>query len=138
MRYIEWNKISNCTEEERKGLLPYIDQLAELKWEYEKKGIAAFDDFCNQREDPFEKTSVKLIAQGYMPEVCENVLYNILNSSDYKAREYLKNLIFTEFILAVQKKPIGDMELRLLLISCLGIELSDSFIFHVDNAVGKE
>lgn len=45
MRFINWDKIENCTLEERKRLVPYISQLTELKYEFERKGIEGFSNY---------------------------------------------------------------------------------------------
>ncbi len=122
MRYINWNKIENCTLEERKSLVPYISRLTELKYEFERKGIEGFSNYIASGANLFEKQALQLIMQGYMPEVCEKVIFHLINSTHFEGKEYVKAVIFAEFALAVQKAPIGVQELKLLLSSYLGAE----------------
>lgn len=125
MKFIDWNKIERLHLKERKSLIPYINQLMELKSEFELKGIAGFDKYINSSADLFEKQALQLIMQGYMPEMCEKVLLNILNTSNFKGKAYLKAVIFIEFVLTIQKGPIGEQELKIVLLSYLGTEFLD-------------
>ncbi len=120
MRFINWNKIEDCTFEERKGLIPYIKRLLTIKNEFELKGINGFDEFIDTDADLFEKESLELVTQGYMPEMCEKVLFHILNASNLERVEYLKKAIFIDFLLTIQKGHLGDQELKIILLSYLG------------------
>ena len=122
MRFINWDKIENCTLEERKRPVPYISQLTELKYEFERKGIEGFSNYIASGANLFEKQALQLIMQGYMPEVCEKVMFHLINSTHFEGEEYVKAVIFAEFALAVQKAPIGVQEFKLLLSSYLGTE----------------
>lgn len=122
MMFIEWEKVNKCTSEERKALSLYINRLIELKVNFEREGITGFETFISSEADIFEKKALQLVMQGYMPNVCEKVLFNILNVSKFDGREYLKNVIFIDFILMLQKGHIGMQELRIMLLSYLGVE----------------
>lgn len=63
--------------------------------------------------------------QNTQAEMCERVLFNVLNASDFEGKEYLKATIFNEFILIIQKGHIGEQELKIMLLSYLGIEFLD-------------
>lgn len=63
--------------------------------------------------------------QNTQAEMCERVLFNVLNASDFEGKEYLKAAIFNEFILIIQKGHIGEQELKIVLLSYLGIEFLD-------------
>lgn len=128
MRYIDWKKVADCTLEERKSLIPYIDQLMDMKHEFELKGIYGFNEFIVSSADLFEKEALHLIMQGYMPEMCEKVLFNVLNMSNLERKQYLKKIIFIDFVLAIQKEHIGDLELKIMLLSYLGTEFLDILI----------
>lgn len=97
----------------------------ELKYKFEAQGIEAFEEYINSGADLFETYALQLIMQGYMPEVCEKVLFNLLHASEYDDITYLKNLIFTEYVLKIQKGELGDLEMRIVLSSYLGIDLFD-------------
>lgn len=125
MRYLNWDKIKKCTVEERNHLISYIESLLELKYKFESQGIEAFDEYMNSGADLFETYALQLIMQGYMPEVCEKVLFNLLHASEYDDITYLKNLIFTEYVLKIQTGELGDLEMRIVLSSYLGIDLFD-------------
>lgn len=125
MRFINWTKIENCTFEERKSLTSFIGQLIELKYEFEQKGIEGFHNYIVSSANLFERQALQLIMQGYIPDTCEKVLTHLLNSSNFEGKEYLKEVIFAEFALAIQKEPIGVQELKLLLSSYLGTEFLD-------------
>lgn len=125
MRFINWNKIENCILEERRSLVPYIESLINLKTEFEMKGIKGFDEYIISSADLYEKRALQLIMQGYMPEMCEKVLFNVLNASNFEGKEYLKAAIFNEFILTIQKGNFGEQELKIVLLSYLGTEFLD-------------
>ena len=61
MRFINWDKIENCTLEERKRLVPYISQLTELKYEFERKGIEGFSNYIASGANLFEKQDRKSV-----------------------------------------------------------------------------
>lgn len=90
MRFINWNKIESCTLEERKSMIPYIESLINLKTEFERRGIKGFDEYIISSADLYERRALQLIMQGYMPEMCEKVLFNLLNASNFEGKEYLK------------------------------------------------
>lgn len=128
MRFIDWDKIADCTLEERKSLIPYINQLIDMKYEFELKGIEGFNEFLSSSAGLFEKEALHLVMQGYMPEVCEKVLFNALNASDFDRLQYLKNVIFIDFVLEMQKGHIGVQKLKIILLSYLGTEFLDILV----------
>ena len=128
MRFIDWDKIADCTLEERKSLIPYINQLIDMKYEFERNGIEGFKEFLSSSAELFEKEALHLVMQGYMPEVCEKVLFNALNASDFDRLQYLKNVIFIDFVLEMQKGHIGVQKLKIILLSYLGTEFLDILV----------
>lgn len=82
--------------------------------------MAGFDRFLAVDADAFEAQALWLIMQGYMPEMCEKVLQNLFNMSGYEGKEYLKNVIFAEFVLQIQKGCLAERELKIILTSYLG------------------
>lgn len=100
----------------------------DMKHEFELKGIYGFNEFIISSADLFEKEALHLIMQGYMPEMCEKVLFNVLNMSNLERKQYLKKIIFIDFVLAIQKEHIGDLELKIMLLSYLGTEFLDILI----------
>lgn len=124
---IKWEKIEKCTIEEREKLIPYIDNLINLKCNSEKYGVYGFNDYFNNG-NIFEKSALNLVIQGYMPDVIEKILYNLLSSSDIKNIDYLKNIIFTEFILILQKATYSSNSIiKGILISYLGVDCAKDF-----------
>ena len=103
----------------------YIDDLIEVKHAMEKSGICALDKFMAPDADRFERVAAQLIANGYTPEVCEDVLCRLLNASAMSSEQYLKCAVFSDFLLAVQAKPIGVQELKICLLSYLGVDYMD-------------
>ena len=119
---IDWSKISSCTLEDRKKLIPYIIQLLDLKNACDEQGVYGLEEFLNSSTNSFEKIALQLIIQGYMPEMCEVVLFDMLNSSNIENDQYLKNVIFAAFVLLIQKEPIDNRELKIRLSAYLGVE----------------
>ncbi|MDR2044818.1 MAG: hypothetical protein LBQ15_10755 [Clostridium sp.] len=125
---IDWVKISGCTLEERKKAIPYINRLLDLKNTFEKFGIEGFAEFISSSSNVFEKTALNLVMQGCMPEMCRTILYYLLASSKLENLPYLKNVIFAEFILMIQKGHVNNQDVKRLLLSFLGIECADEFL----------
>lgn len=116
-----WEKIYKSNVVNRNQMSLYIQSLLELKCEVEEYGIDGFAKFL-EKADEFEKFAIKAITDGMAPDDCENILINVLNSSDFSEDIYLKNVIFSEFVLALQKRGIGMQELKIKLFSYLGID----------------
>lgn len=98
----------------------YIQSLLGLKCEIEKYGVNGFSEFL-EAADAFETFAIEAVIGGTAPDDCESILINILNSSGFSDDIYLKNVIFSEFVLALQKRGIGTQELKIKLFSYLGI-----------------
>lgn len=124
---INWTKITDCPVDSRKKLITYIDQLIELKHDSEKDGIRSLERYINTSSDLYEKTALNFIVQGYMPEMCRTMLYNLISSSEIDSLTYLKYVIFTEFVLMLQKGETSDQAIKMMLLSYLGIECADVF-----------
>lgn len=138
---INWSKISSCTLEERKKLIPYIFQLLDLRIKFEEKGINGFDEFIDSSSNLFEKVALHFIIQGYHPKICETSLFSILNSSNLENDQYLKDVIFAAFVLLIQKGGIATLELQTRLSVYLGIEcvseLIDETKAHIERALSQ-
>ncbi len=125
---IDWCKIKNCPFDERKKLVTYIDELIELKHDFEKDGILCLENYIESGTDMFEKVALTFIVQGYMPELCRTMLYNLIFSSELEPPTYLRYVIFAEFVLMLQKEETGDCMIKMILLSYLGIACADEFL----------
>lgn len=125
---IDWCKIKNCPFDERKKLVTYIDELIELKHDSEKDGIPYLENYIKSSTDMFEKVALTCIVQGYMPELCRTMLYNLIFSSELDPPTYLRYVIFAEFVLMLQKEETGDYMIKMILLSYLGIACADEFL----------
>lgn len=125
---IDWNKIAGCSVESRKNLIAYIEQLIELKYASEKNGICSLEDYMKSSEDLYERVALKFIVQGCMPDVCRELLYNLISASEIDSSTYLKYVIFAEFVLMLQKEEVSVQEIRMILLSYLGVECADEFL----------
>lgn len=124
---IDWGIIKNCPFDERKKLVAYIDELIELKHDFEKDGILCLENYIKSSTDMFEKVALTFIVQGYMPELCRTMLYNLIFSSELEPPAYLRYVIFAEFVLMLQKEETGDYMIKMMLLSYLGIACADEF-----------
>lgn len=122
-----WKNVYKSNVVNRERMLLYIQSLLELKCEIEEHGIKGFENFL-EKADAFEKFAIKAVTSGMIPEDCEIILVNVLNSSGFSEDVYLKNVIFSEFVLDVQKNSIGTQELKIKLCSYLGIELMELLV----------
>lgn len=125
---IDWCRIKNCPFDERNKLVTYIDELIELKHDFEKDGILCFENYSKSSTDMFEKVALTFIAQGYMPGLCRTMLYNLIFSSELEPSTYLKHVIFAEFVLMLQKGETSDYMIKMFLLSYLGIAFADEFL----------
>jgi flagellar motor component MotA len=125
---IDWCKIKICSYDERRKLLPYIDELVELKHDIEKDGVLGLESYSKSSPDMFEKVASTFIVQGYMPDLCRTMLYNLLSSSEFEPPTYLKYVIFAEFVLMIQIGETSDSMIRTILSSYLGIACADIFL----------
>lgn len=127
IKYLIWEKIQKSNVRHQNTLILYIDLLLRMKYKVEEQGIHGFDDFLELEATPFERFAIELVVDGTSPELCSDILLKVLNSSDFSEDEYLRNVIFSEFVLNVQQGGIGVQELKLRLLSYLGIEGVNSF-----------
>lgn len=134
MKAIIWTKVEGCNAHERKKLFPYIESLIELKHEVERKGIYGFDRFADSHADDFERLAIWLVTNGYMPALCEDILSNVLNASCLDDFQYVKGLIFSEFVLSLQAGNTSVQELKLRLFSYLGIDCMTGLILNDSQA----
>ncbi len=125
---IDWCKIENCPFDERKKLVTYVDELIELKHDFEKAGVSFLENYIKSSADMFEKAALTFIVQGYMPELCRTMLYNLIFSSELNSPTYLRYVIFAEFVLMLQKEENGDRMIKMILLSYLGIACADEFL----------
>lgn len=116
-----WENVYKSNVINRDRMFLYIQSLLELKCEVEEQGIDGFGKFL-EKADAFEKFAIEAVTSGIMPDDCESILVNVLNSSGFSEDVYLKNVIFSEFVLDIQKKNIGTQELKIKLCSYLGID----------------
>ncbi len=112
---IDWCRIKNCPFDERKKLVIYIDELIEIKHDFEKDGILCLENYIKSSTDIFEKVALTFIVQGYMPELCESPTY-------------LRYIVFAEFVLMLQKEETADYMIKMILLSYLGISCADEFL----------
>lgn len=125
---IDWCKIENCPFDERKKLVAYIEELIELKHNFEKNGVSCLENYIKSCADMFEKVALTFIVQGYMPELCRIMIYNLIFSSELDSPTYLRYVIFAEFVLMLQKEETGDRMIKMILLSYLGIACADEFL----------
>lgn len=127
IRNLIWNKIQKGRARHQDTLILYIESLVRMKYKIEEQGIYGFNDFLETEATLFERFAIELVVDGTPPELCSDILLNVLNSSDFSDDEYLRNVIFSEFVLNVQQGSIGAQEVKLRLCSYLGIEGMKSF-----------
>ena len=125
---IDWCRIKNCPFDERKKLVIYIDELIEIKHDFEKAGILCLENYIKSSTDIFEKVALTFIVQGYMPELCRTMLYNLIFSSELESPTYLRYIVFAEFVLMLQKEETADYMIKMILLSYLGISCADEFL----------
>lgn len=125
---IDWDKVKNCSENERRELCEYIDDLIELKCQVEKMGIHGFDTLKETSKNYFEKSAAELIIQGCSPDMCKKILFNLISSSPMEPALYLKNLIFTEFCLMLQQGHMCNRDIKMILTSYLGVDCFNTFL----------
>lgn len=64
-----------------------------------------------------------------MPDIFEKILYNLLSLTEMSPNDYLKSVIFAEFLLRLQKEPhSSNTVMKEILISYLRVECAK--IFH--------
>lgn len=61
-----------------------------------------------------------MVTNGYSSELCRDVLFRILNLSCLDQEQYMRGVIFLEFLLTLQKETIGVQELKIRMLSYLG------------------
>lgn len=117
---IDWNKISSCTVDERKLTVKYIEDLIDVKYGIEKYGIHKLMNFVKPHSNKFEKIAVWMVTNGYSPALCRDVLFRVLNLSCFDPEQYVKGVVFLEFLLTLQEETIGVQELKIRMLSYLG------------------
>lgn len=117
---VDWNKILSCTIDERKSTIKYIEDLINVKYDIEKYGIHTLIDYVKPHSSQFEKIAVWMVINGYSSELCRDVLFRILNLSCLDQEQYMRGVIFLEFLLTLQKETIGVQELKVRMLSYLG------------------
>lgn len=121
---IDWEKIGKCSTEDKEKLLIYIEQLLLIKKNFAQEGIYCFKDYLQKHADDFESIAIDLVCQGCMPNIVSEILSNLLQSTCLTETQYLKNILFTMFILMLQKGSFSTYNMKRILISYLGLEYS--------------
>lgn len=127
IRNLIWDKLQKGWARYQDTLILYIESLVRMKYKIEEQGIYGFNDYLEVEATPFERLAIELVVDGTPPELCSDILQNVLNSSGFSEDEYIRNVIFSEFVLNVQQGSIGAQELKLRLCSYLGIEGINNF-----------
>lgn len=117
-----------CSEDEKKELLIYIEQLLEWKVNYEKQGAFFFQEFIHHNGDILENISIWLILQGYNPDLSVEILSNLLSISCDSGLKYVKHILFFETVLFIQAGNTSEGELKLYLLSFLDEKLLYEYI----------
>lgn len=124
-----WDKICKSNAQDIKAMYLYIKTLIELKCDIEQYGIINGREQFLKTASEFEKFAINLMISEKSQHELENILINILNSSNLSDTDYVKNVIFCEFVLDIQNIQIGLQELSLKLCSYLGITAFEN-LYH--------
>lgn len=121
---IDWERLKRSKKEDKDKMLKYISELIILKNSFDEIGIHCFENYSQEHADNFEMTAIDLICQGCMPDVVSMILSNLIQSTSLSDMQYMKQIVFTSFILMLQKGTFSSYDMKRILISYLGTEYS--------------
>lgn len=102
------NEHLRCNRLEKEKCLEFVESLLNLVDMCMKNGleeIMNLEDEINNNSAynmPLMRKGANFIVYGKEPELVQNLLYNYIISSNYKGKEFLKNLIAAETLISIQ------------------------------------
>ncbi|HCC50883.1 MAG TPA: hypothetical protein DEQ30_01565 [Porphyromonadaceae bacterium] len=124
---INWGIIKACTLVDKQEVYGKIETFMKVAVESLSFGIIAFINEMKRETDMFYRVGYKLLVSGSSPKNINQILQNLLNSSEITPVDYLKKVIFIDYILRVQRgENVNDI--KLVLISYLGDDYANHII----------
>ena len=97
-----WEKAS-CSKRDRKKILPVIKTLIRLSEKARREGLLAIEDDLPQIEPRFVRDGIRLVVDGYDPDVVKDVLLTRIYADGYSGRKLLERMTAAEGILCFQQ-----------------------------------
>lgn len=118
-----WDR-AECSEEERRRLLPLVDLAVQLSDTARRDGLLVLDDGIGVIEDVFLRTGLRLVVDGTDPDTIADLLTNMLHADQVRGADLLARMVAIVAVLGVQA---GDNPylLRLKLSAMLGSSFMD-------------
>lgn len=118
-----WDR-AECSEEERRELLPLVELAVQLSDTARRDGLLVLDDGVGAIENVFLRTGLRLVVDGTDPAAIADLLTNMLHADHARGRDLLERMIAIVAVLGVQA---GDTPylLKLKLTAMLGSSLID-------------
>jgi hypothetical protein len=116
-----------CTMNERKQLLPLVDELLELSNKARQLGLYELEKEKNRVSHGLIKKGLELMVDGTDPEVLERIIFNLLICGSKQRRiDLLKGIIILEGVLSIQQGRHPNL-IKEILLSYLGVDMIKEF-----------
>lgn len=119
-----------CSRTDRMECLPIVRQLMELATCAHHFGLLEIDKRVNEDpvkySDAFLRKSISCIVDINDSSMVKQVLYNYIASGNYTGQQFLKNVVITETVLAIQRDVDHDHIFSFLVPSLFGLSFENS------------
>lgn len=97
-----------CAEEEKMECLETVRLLAGANEIARRNGLLSLEDFLKRIDDPFFQDCARYIIDAYDPDKVWEVYERMLMAGDYHGKEFLRNLLIAQGMLAIQAAETKD------------------------------
>ncbi len=119
-----------CSRTDRMECLPIVRQLMELATCAHDFGLLELDKRVNKEtakyNDSFLRKAISCIVDMNDNKMVKQVLYNYIASGNYTGQQFLKNIVITETVLAIQRDLDHDHIFSFLVPSLFGLDFESS------------
>jgi len=98
---LEDRKRIECTVEEKKSLLPLIDEITEASAKFRKQGLLGLEEVCNNTANELLKQGLEFAIDGKDLLVMRNEIKQLLGSSQQTGVDLLSEYIIVEGVLSL-------------------------------------
>ncbi len=125
---IDLFKAANCTVNEKKELLPLIEQIIDLSLMANKEGLLALEDIVENLEYQFLKDLLLHVINGIDTSALEHIILTEVENCTETNAELLKKMIIADAVLTIHSGKSSKI-LELILHSYLGEEIEAEYGF---------
>ena len=97
-----WEKAS-CSKKDRKRVVPLIGTIVRLAEKSRREGLLAVEDDISSMESRFMRAGLRLVLNGYDPDIVTDILLTRIQAGGFSGRELLERMVMMEGALCIQQ-----------------------------------